>query len=335
MGVFDFLYPDQPDYEGAAAATGESGIRNTRNQTYANRANQYSPEGNITWDSYEDIDPSTGEKVTRWNQNTNLSPEKQKAYDDQQAIQGGRNALAANAIGGVTDELGNPMDYGKLPDRAGSLDVPDFYGEGLSDMGTAADGAYDPQFAQTQYDRQMSLEGPQMERALAQQETQLRNQGLRPGSQAYDTAMQDLRNQQGEQTSRMSQDALRTGADEQERQYGRDMQTAGYRDTQRSQQVDEQLAYGEQGFNQRKTANDYQNALRSGAISEDRGRRTQSLNEMNALQSGQQVGMPGQPTYNQAENAPATNYNMAAGNQGTASTSRGNTLIGAAGGLRN
>ena len=80
--------------------------------------------------------------------------------------------------------------------------------------------AYNPDFAQSQFDRQMSLQGPRMERSMAALETKLRNQGLSPGSQAYDNAMGDLRDQQGEQTSRMSQDAMSLGESEQQNEFG-------------------------------------------------------------------------------------------------------------------
>ena len=43
-----------------------------------------------------------------------------------------------------------------------------------------------------------------------------------------------------------------------------------------------------------------------------------SLNEINALISGQQVGMPQMPSFNPAAAAEATQYNTAAQNQGQA-----------------
>ena len=44
-------------------------------------------------------------------------------------------------------------------------------------------------------------------------------------------------------------------------------------------------------------AANYANALRQQQIGEAMGRRGQSLNEINALLSGQQVGMPQMPTF--------------------------------------
>jgi len=251
----------------------------------------------------------------------------------------------------------------------------DFSGQ----QGLNAGGGYNPDFAQTQFDRQMSLEGPRMQQATERMDNQLRNQGLAPGSQAYDRAMKDMRDQQGEQTGRMSQDAMRLGADEQQRQFGRELQTrqqgvgeigqqgqfynqagqqqfnqqmgagsqnfqqgmqsaqqqnalrgqqlgeiqglqgqyAGaqdaqfqremdqsrYADQQRAQQASEQLAMGGQGFNQQLQSANFQNMLRQQGISEEQLRRGMSINEMNALISGQQVQMPQMPGFNTATQA--------------------------------
>ena len=90
--------------------------------------------------------------------------------------------------------------------------------------GLQSGGQYQDRFAQTQFDRDMSLQGPLMQRAQAEQESALRNQGLRPGTPAYDNALRDLRNQQGEQTGRMSADALARGGQEQQNQFMRELQ---------------------------------------------------------------------------------------------------------------
>jgi hypothetical protein len=48
------------------------------------------------------------------------------------------------------------------------------------------------------------------------------------------------------------------------------------------------------------TAANYQNTLRQQQITEEMQRRGFSLNEINAILSGQQIGMPGMPGFNQA-----------------------------------
>ena len=497
-----FSTPDSPDYVGAANATAESNAAAASAQNWANRPTQNTPWGSSSWTASQQIDPTTGQPVTGWEQNVVLNPQQQAAFDAQNAVSSGRNQLAQGLIGRAGNELAQPMDFNNLPEVAGAPNVPNFYGQNLPAMGGLPDAqsnpfgggqqqgvdrsrslgappskysgtfgqdpmggggnmsaggnpsfdmgvgngmtfnqsgefqgggrmvtgvpepwnnsnqaggggkqaaamrrqqaqkgqqaqgqgdfsgsptgeetiagynsmdaykqggqvqgresaAYNPDFAQSQFDRQMSLQGPRMERSMAAMETKLRNQGLSPGSQAYDNAMGDLRDQQGEQTSRMSQDAMRLGASEQQNEFGRRMQSgsqlfnqqqdsgmysAGQRgqqfgelgkigdiqggraqaqfdremgisdkqDRQRGQLTAEQLAFGGQGFDQQMSAGNYQNALRQQAIAEDQTRRGTSINEMNALQSGQQINMPNMPDFQGASSGGGTDYAGAA-----------------------
>ena len=267
---------------------------------------------------------------------------------------GGQQAQKGQQAQGQGDFSGSPTGEETLA----GYNSMDAYKQG-GQVQERESAAYNPDFAQTQFDRQMSLQGPRMERSMAAMETKLRNQGLSPGSQAYDNAMGDLRDQQGEQTSRMSQDAMRLGASEQQNEFGRRMQSgsqlfnqqqdsgmysAGQRgqqfgelgklgdiqggraqaqfdremgisdkqDRQRGQLTAEQLAFGGQGFDQQMRAGNYQNALRQQAIAEDQTRRGTSINEMNALQSGQQINMPNMPNFQGASSGGGTDYAGAA-----------------------
>ena len=62
-------------------------------------------------------------------------------------------------------------------------------------------------------------------------------------------------------------------------------------------------------------AGNFNNQNRQQAISEQVMRRGQTLNELNALLTGQQVSMPSMPSFAQAQRADATNYMGAASNQ--------------------
>jgi hypothetical protein len=113
--------------------------------------------------------------------------------------------------------------------------------------------------------------------------------------------MQALQQQQGS-----AQDAA----------FNRQMQTANYQDQQRNQLMNEQLAMGGQGFNQQMQAAGYQNSLRQQAIAEEAQRRGMSINEMNALMTGQQVGTPQMPNFMGAGAAQAPQLLAAAQAQG-------------------
>lgn len=59
-------------------------------------------------------------------------------------------------------------------------------------------------------------------------------------------------------------------------------------------------------------AGNFNTGLRTGAIGEETLRRGQTLNELNALLTGQQVGMPTMPGFSSAGRSPGTNYSGAA-----------------------
>jgi hypothetical protein len=152
----------------------------------------------------------------------------------------------------------------------------------------------------------------------SQQLDSQRGQALQEQQQQFQQGMQGaqqqnaLRGQQfGEQQAR---DQAVGGAAE--AQFQREMDMSRYQDQQRQQQVNEQLAYGGQGFNQQLQQGQYQQGLRQQAIAEEAQRRGMSINEMNALMTGQQVGTPQMPNFMGAERAESTNYLGAAQAQG-------------------
>ena len=131
--------PAAPDYRGAAVEQGESSKEVTRDQTYANRPDQYTPWGSSTWENQRTIDPATGQPVTSWQQDIKLSPDQQRALNAQQNIQAGRSDIAQGLLGRAEGDLAQPFDYGGLPEPAGGPQAPDYYGQGLSQMGQAPD----------------------------------------------------------------------------------------------------------------------------------------------------------------------------------------------------
>ena len=133
------------------------------------------------------------------------------------------------------------------------------------------------------------------------------DQGLQQGS--YQNSLR------GQQFDELNQLQNQTGSAAQS-QFDREMESSRYQDSQRQQLSQEQLAMGGQGFQQSMQAANYQNTLRQQAITEEMQRRGMSINEMNALLSGQQVNMPGMPDFNQATMGQAADYLGAANMQG-------------------
>lgn len=152
--------PAAPDYAGAATATAAGNIDAAKQATIANRVNQFSPYGSSTYIAPDAVNPNS-----LWTQNINLSPVGKQLLDYNDASSLGLASLQSGAEGRVADTYANPMDQSSVQDTADRA-----YGNYTARL--------DPQWAQRQQ----------------QQETQLRNQGLVPGGEAYDNAMRDFNN---------------------------------------------------------------------------------------------------------------------------------------------
>ncbi len=324
-----------PDYEAAAERQGESSKEVTNMQTWANRPNQVTPWGSTTWDATATRDPATGQPITQWTQNTSLTPEGQKALDDQFAITSGRSDIARDLLPRAREEYGQQMDWSNFQDLASAPQAGQLR-TGLGADATQVNPAqryYDEagNALMSQFDQRMA---PKFQRDTAALETQLRNRGFNPGDAGYDQALEDMRTSQNDAYSNAAFQATQLAGQEGSRMYGMDMGA-------RQQQMDE-LGFGNQATGQRfgldmQGAN-YQNTLRQQQISEEMQRRGFSLNEINALISGQQVSMPTMPGFQNAGRAETVQYNQAAQNQYAADQAAAdaknaftNQLVGAAG----
>jgi hypothetical protein len=311
-----------PDYTAAAEATGESSRDVTNMQTWANRPNQNTPWGSTSWDQSSQIDPSTGKPMTQWTQNTTLTPQAQQALEDQFAVQGGRSDIARELLPRAQQEFGNQMDWSKYGDfqqgpQAGTLQGS--LGADATQVNPSQryyDEAGDA--LMNQYNARME---PKQQRDTAALETQLRNRGFNPGDAGYDQGLADLRQSQGDQNSNAAFQAAQLAGQEGSRMYGMDMGS-------RQQQMNE-LGFGNETMGQQFGLNTQQtnaaNTLRQNQLSEEMQRRGFSLNEINALISGQQVAMPNMPGFQGASRAAGTDYMGAAQNQYTADQNAANS----------
>jgi len=136
------------------------------------------------------------------------------------------------------------------------------------------------------YNRQTSRLDPQWEQTMDQTEAKLVAQGLRPSDPAYQQAMDNLNRQKTDAYDRASSSAIQAGGAEASRQYGLES-------SDRNRQLAEQMQ--QRGF---------------------------SLNEINAIMSGQQVGMPDMPSYSQAGRAEGVDYTGAANDTYSADANR-------------
>jgi len=148
--------PQAPDYTAAAEKTAAGNLEAAKYATKANRVNQYTPYGNLT---YEEKPDGT------WSQTQTLTPQAQATLDKQMALSDKYADTASQGFDKVQGLLSNPeLDQSQLPARAMNV-------------------------GQTAQEAIMSRLQPQ----LAQQEealrTRLANQGITLGSDAYGKEM--------------------------------------------------------------------------------------------------------------------------------------------------
>jgi len=333
--------PPAPDYTAAAQQTAASSAAVTNQQTWANRANQITPWGQQTWSSTPTIDPATGQRVAQWTQTTTLNPEQQKALDSQQAITQQRSDIAQNLMGRVQNEYGTPMNWGNLasfqnaPTAGNAQSVTNPYGFNPDSINTSLSnlqtGAQNSQTAgNAAYAQATSRLDPQWQHQQQDLETKLANQGISQNSDAYTRAMQDFQNEKNDAYNQANYSAIQAGVNQGQTQFGEDLSKAQQQTANVAQQTQLGLAQQQQGYaqqlgaqgqnyNQQMQSATFQNQLRNQQLTDAMQQRGFSLNEIQALLNGQQVGMPSFSGYNTANASQATDYSGAASNQYQAS----------------
>ena len=277
-----------PDYEGAAEKQAQASKDVTRDQTWANRPNQWNPWGRTQWQAQSVIDPSTGKPVTQWNQYETLSPDAQRALDSQLGLESGRSELAGGMLGRVGQEIGQSMDWDQFGNMTGVGNQP-LMGDAQGYIDKAENAWYDR--SKSRLDDQFGSE----QQAL---DIKLRNQGLKPGDAAYDAAARTLGNRKTDAYQSAMNEAIKASGAEGSRLQGMDRTGLGYNQDTIYRQADQA------------------NQLRQQAIKEEMTKRGFSLNEINALISGQQVQNPQFESFQSAGRAETPQYNSAALNQG-------------------
>lgn len=279
-----------PDYKSAAEATANSSKEVTNTQNFANRPDQITPFGNQTWQTQATIDPATGQKVTKWTQNTVLNPASQEALNNQQALDAGRSAIAGGMLSRVSQEFAPTMDWSKMTPQVNRLD----YSKTTQPNST---NSYYDKAGNAIYNQFSQRNEPIFQQQQAQMETKLRNQGLNPGDEAYDAQIKGLAQQQNDARTNASLQATQGAGAEASRMFGMDTGAHALQ----TGDIQNQAAF--------------QNTARQADIASEMQKRGFSLNEINGLLNGQQIGMPSMPGFQGATKSETTDYSGAAKNQ--------------------
>ena len=154
--------PAAPDYRAAAVETAQGNIDAARLATAANRVNQVTPYGNLSY-AVTGADPYGN---PTWTATQTLSPAQQQLLDYQNQTSIGLGRLAGQGLGYVENMLQTPFDTSQLPSTG-----------------------FNP--SQTYQEAYMQRLAPQLQQGRDRLEQQLANQGIQLGSEAYDRAMQN------------------------------------------------------------------------------------------------------------------------------------------------
>ena len=223
--------PATPDYVGAAEKTADSSAKVTNMQTWANRPTLNTPWGQQSWDTSKVIDPATGQPVTQWTMNTNLTPDSQGALDSQMRIDRGKSSLAEGLLGRAGSEANRAIDYTGIDPMSGVKGTPGAFYNKAGDAIMAQFNRY---------------QAPGMAAAQSDKVAQLNAQGLKPGDAGYDRAMASLTAQQDQEKQAAMDSATLMSANVGHQMYGDTLQGQNFNNTVHQQQITEQLQ--RQGF---------------------------------------------------------------------------------------
>jgi len=151
--------PAAPDYTGAAQATAQSNLDMARAATAANRVNQVTPYGNLDY-SITGQDPYGN---PTWTATTSLSDVGQKLLNNQNQASLGLGSAINAQLGQVQDVMGQGFN-------------PNLPSVGMNP-------------GQTYQEAYMQRLAPQLEQNRNSLQAQLANQGIEPGTKAYENAM--------------------------------------------------------------------------------------------------------------------------------------------------
>ena len=231
--------PPAPDYTGAAIAQGAANIDAARATAKLTNPNVYSPYGTQTV-TYEGDVPT----VTQ-----TLSPQSQQVLNAQNATKLGLADLSQQGLTTAQKVMGTPFQFGG-PSVQTSLDT-----SGIAKMPVNA--------GTTGQEAIMSRLEPSLAKNRVSTETQLINQGLRPGSEAYDNAIKLLSQQENDARTQAVLQGI--GLD---------------------------TSANAQGFNQALQSGQFGNTAQQQALAQAIQGRQMPLNEITALMSGSQIQNP-------------------------------------------
>ena len=314
----------KPDYESINRQQDVANKESIRNQNYANRPTRNTPWGTESWTQTGGIDPSTGKPITNWTQNTNLSENQQAIFNAEEATTLGKRQLGQSLVGRMQNEFGQPMDWGNLTAMGANPESRYTNVQQGPEAQWTNSEIGDPYATRQRaedavYDQAMSRLGPRQEAQSEALEVKMRNQGLGPEDAAWQAQVARQDDSFTDQDQQTMWNANQAGQAESAQMFGQQLgrtqmqmgannQNFGQSMQMNQNQFNQNLGANQANYSQDMSGSTYANQMRQQQMAEAMQRRGFSLNEINALMSGQQVGMPTMPTFNASNAAAPVDY---------------------------
>lgn len=187
--------PKPPDPAATASAQSAANIEAAIAQGWLNATNQTTPWGSINY-SQTGTQRVGDHDVPIFSQNVSLSPAQQRQFDLQNQIQEQALGVGQNVVGNVGNAIRSPFNYEGIPLQPG---INDF----------SADRRRVEDAVLSRFNEDIGAQ----EAALR---TQLANQGIAQGSEAFSSAMKDLDRRRNDAQTQ----AVLAGGQEQSRLFG-------------------------------------------------------------------------------------------------------------------
>jgi hypothetical protein len=176
--------PPAPDYTAAAKETAAGNLEAARATAAANRTNQVTPYGNLTYTANPGTDPYGN---TLYTATQTLSPEQQAIYQQESQLNEGLMSTANKGLNYANEMLSQPgVDMSKLP-------------------------SYGINPGETYSDAIMRRLQPQIAQQSEMSDAQLANQGIAQGTEAYNNAKRQLSQQQNDMLTSAQIQGMNTG----------------------------------------------------------------------------------------------------------------------------
>lgn len=298
--------PHAPDYVGAAQAQGAANKDAALASAFLSNPNISGPYGSQTVSYSTGPDGNYIPTVTQ-----SLSPAQQQLLNQQNSLKMGLAGIGQGQLANVASTMGTPFNgsqynlqtsfgptqgltfganQGTNAGQNGSLDL-----SGIAKMPVNA--------GTTGFQAMMSRLQPQLDRTRTSLETQLTNQGLRPGDEAWGNAMRDYSNQANDALSQAANYGIGLDMSANNQGYNQALQSGNFANNAAltNANFENQANLTNANFANQAAAQDFNQALQRAQFGNTANQQAYQqalnsynlpLNQLNALMSGSQVTNP-------------------------------------------